>query len=107
MGGPGGGGRGGGGGGFGGGGGMRGGMSNTGRKYSLTFSAQALNLFNDIDYGTPSGSVVPTLVSGSGASAIYGPGSRFNKSTSLAGGMFASPSGSAARRIFIQAAFSF
>jgi hypothetical protein len=106
MGGPGGGG-GRGGGGFGGGGGMRGGMSNTGRKYSLTFSAQALNLFNDIDYGTPSGSVVPTLISGSGAAAVYGPGSRFNKSTSLAGGMFASPTGSAARRIFIQAAFSF
>jgi hypothetical protein len=96
-----------GGGGFGGGGGMRGGMSNTGRKYSLTFSAQALNLFNDIDYGTPSGSVVPTLLSGSGATAVYGPGSRFNKSTSLAGGMFASPTGSAARRVFIQAAFSF
>ncbi len=98
---------GGGGGGFGGGGGMRGGMSNTGRKYSLTFSAQALNLFNDIDYGTPSGSVVPTLLSGTGSTAVYGPGSRFNKSTSLAGGLFASPTGSAARRIFIQAAFSF
>ena len=98
---------GGGGGGFGGGGGMRGGMSNTGHKYSLTFSAQALNLFNDIDYGTPSGSVVPTLVSGSGATAQYGPGSRFQKSTSLAGGIFASPTGSAARRIFLQAAFSF
>ena len=51
---------------------MRGGMSNTGRKYSLTFSAQALNLFNDIDYGTPTGSVVPTLLSGSGATAEYG-----------------------------------
>ena len=48
----------------------RGGMSNTGRKYSLTFSAQALNLFNDIDYGTPTGSVVPTLISGSGATAM-------------------------------------
>ena len=103
----GGGGRGGGGGGFGGGGGMRGGMSGTGRKYSLTFSVQALNLFNDIDYGTPTGSVVPTLLSGTGSSAVYGPGSRFNKSTSLAGGLFASPTGSAARRIFLQAAFSF
>ena len=103
----GGGGRGGGGGGGFGGGGGRGGMSNTGRKYSLTFSAQALNLFNDIDYGTPTGSVVPTLLSGSGASAVYGPGSRFDKSTSLAGGIFASPTGSAARRIFLQAAFSF
>ena len=104
----GGGGRGGGGGGGGGfGGGGRGGMSNTGRKYSLTFSAQALNLFNNIDYGTPAGNVVPTLTSGSGATAVYGPGSRFNKSTSLAGGMFASPTGSAARRIYIMAAFSF
>jgi len=45
-----------------GGGGGRGGMSNTGHKYSLNFSAQALNLFNDIDYGTPSGSVAPTFI---------------------------------------------
>jgi hypothetical protein len=88
---------GGGGGGFGGfgmgGGGGRGGpggMSGTGHKYSLTFSAQALNLFNDIDYGTPGG----TLTSPS-----------FNKSTSLAGGIFST--GSAARRIFVQAVFSF
>jgi hypothetical protein len=101
------GGRGGGFGGFGGpfggpGGGGRGGMSNTGHKYSLNFSAQALNLFNDIDYGTPSGSLVPTLNPNTG---LYGPGSRFGKSTSLAGGIFSS--GSAARRIFFQAAFSF
>ena len=101
------------GGGPGGGGGGRGGggggygppQANTGRKYSLTFSAQALNLFNDIDYGTPSGSVVPTLLPGS--TTEYGPGGRFDKSTSLAGGIFASPSGSAARRIFFQAAFNF
>jgi len=110
-GGPGGGGGGGGrGGGFGGGGfggGGRGPTTNTGRKYSLTFSAQALNLFNNISYGTPNGSVVPTLVSGTGSNAVFGPGSRFDKSTSLAGGMFASPTGSAARRIFIIAAFSF
>jgi len=51
-----------------------------------------LNLFNDIDYGTPVGTVIP----GS---------SRFGESTSLAGGIFSS--GSAARRIFFQAAFSF
>ncbi len=105
-----GGGRGGGGfGGFGGpfgGGGGRGpwGMANTGRKYALTFSAQALNLFNDIDYGSPSGVVAPAWDSSTG---VTGPGSRFEKSTSLAGGMFASPTGSAARRIFIQAAFQF
>jgi len=90
---------------FGGGGGGRGGMSGTGHKYSLTFSAQALNLFNDINYGTPSGSVVPALLPGS--TTAYGPGSRFDKSTSLASGLFASPSGSASRRIFFQAAFSF
>jgi hypothetical protein len=93
------------GGGFGGGGGgSRGGMSNTGHKYSLTFSAQALNLFNDIDYASPSGSVAPVWNSATG---ITGPGSRFGKSTSLAGGMFASPSNSAARRVFFQAVFSF
>lgn len=93
-------------GGFGGGGGRGGpfGGTNTGRKYALTFSAQALNLFNDIDYGTPSGLVAPAWDQTTG---ITGPGSRFEKSTSLAGGIFASPSGSAARRIFIQAAFQF
>jgi hypothetical protein len=100
---------GGGGGGRGGGGGGGGGYgppaANTGHKYSLTFSAQALNLFNDINYGTPSGSVVPELLPGS--TTEYGPGGRFDKSTSLAGGIFASPSGSASRRIFFQAAFNF
>ena len=110
-GGPGGGGPGGGMGGFGGGGGGggrggggRGGMSNTGHKYSLNFSAQALNLFNDIDYGQPSGNLIPTLNTGTG---LYGPGSRFDKSTSLARGIGASPTSSAARRIFFQAAFTF
>ncbi len=74
----------------GGGGGMHGGISNTGRKYALNFSAQALNLFNDIDYGTPVGNIQ---------------NSRFGQSTSLQKGIFTS--GSAARRIFFQAAFQF
>ena len=87
---------------------MRGGMANTGRKYSLTFSAQALNLFNDINYGTPHGAIAPTPVAISGGQYITGPGALFGQSTSLySGSMFASPTGSAARRIFIQAAFSF
>jgi Carboxypeptidase regulatory-like domain len=86
-------------GGGGGGRGMFGGAS-TGRKYSLTFSAQALNLFNDIDYGTPSGTVIPN-------DTVGGPGSNFGKSLSLAKGIFASPTSSAARRIFFQAEFSF
>jgi len=79
----------GGGGGRGGPGGMFG-PTGTGRKYSLNFSAQALNLFNDIDYGTPTGTLTSPY---------------FNKSTSLAGGIFST--GSAARRIFVQAVFSF
>jgi hypothetical protein len=90
-----------GGGGRGGPGGMFG-PTSTGRKYSLNFSAQALNLFNDINYGTPTGVIVPTLDPSTGK---YGPGSQFNRSTSLAGGIFST--GSAARRIFIQAVFSF
>ena len=93
-------------GGFGGGGGRGGppgmGGPGTGRKYTLTFSAQALNLFNDIDYGTPVGSVIPTLNQSTG---LYGPGDQFGKSTSLAGGIFSS--GSAARRIFFNATFAF
>jgi hypothetical protein len=56
----------------------------------LRFSVQALNLFNNIDYGTPVG-VLGTPY--------------FNRSTSLAGGAFST--GSAARRIFAQASLSF
>lgn len=77
-------------------GGPFGGIANSGRKYTLTLSAQALNLFNDIDLGTPDGTVTPSA---------NGIDSRFGKSTSLAGGIFSS--GSAARRIFVQAAFQF
>ena len=79
-------------------------MSNTGRKYSLTFSAQALNLFNDIDRGTPSGSIAPKWNPTTG---VTGPGSRFDTSTSLAGGIFASPTNSAARRMQFQVFFTF
>jgi hypothetical protein len=61
-----------------------------GRRYALRFSVQALNLFNNIDYGTPVG-VIGTPY--------------FNRSTSLAGGAFST--GSAARRVFAQATFSF
>ena len=63
-----------GGGGFGGGRGMMGGGgASTGRKYSLSFSAQALNLFNDIDRGQPIGTVTSP---------------NFGHSTSLAYGIF-------------------
>ena len=76
-----------------GGGGGRGGMfggAGTGRKYSLNFSVQALNLFNNINYGGPNGTVGTK---------------RFDQSTTLAGGIFST--GSAARRIFAQVIFSF
>jgi hypothetical protein len=95
---------GGGGGGFGGGGGGRGGMSNTGHKYSLNFNVQALNVFNDVDLGTPHGGITPTFNTTTG---LYGPGPEFGKSTGLAGGQFASPGNTAVRRIFVQAAFTF
>jgi Carboxypeptidase regulatory-like domain len=83
-------------GGLGGGGGGRGGPggmfgpTSTGRKYSLNFSAQALNLFNDINYGTPTGTLTSPY---------------FDRPTTLAGGIFST--GSASRRIFVQAVFSF
>ena len=88
-------------GGFGGGGGRPPGMGgpvNT-RKYSLTFSAQALNLFNDVDYGTPIGTVTPPGTLQDGESNPFG------HSKSLQGQIFSS--GSAVRRIFVQASFSF
>ncbi len=71
-------------------GGGRGGIGNTGRKYSLQFSAQALNLFNDVDLGSPIGNVSSKA---------------FGESSGLAGGIFSTKS--ATRRIFIQAAFQF
>lgn len=65
------------------------GPTGTGRKYTLTFSVQALNLFNDINRGTPIGIV----------------GNGFGVSRSLQGQIFSQ--GSAARRVFVQAVFSF
>jgi hypothetical protein len=81
----------GGGGGHGGPGGMMG-PTSTGHKYNLTFSVQALNLFNNVNYGTPIGTL----------------GAReFGRSTSLANGPFSGPGGSTSRRVFFQAVFAF
>ena len=79
----------GGGGGFGGPPGGMGGVTSD-RKYNLNFSVQALNLFNDIDYGQPIGTLTNP---------------RFGQSTALSPGIFSQ--GSAPRRIFMQAVFSF
>jgi hypothetical protein len=91
-------------------------MSND-KKYALGFSVQAQNLFNDINYGTPSGTVVSTYIDPTagtysqsatpGQIGAYGPGQRFGESTSLSGGMFSSPSSLASRRISFQMTFSF
>ena len=81
----------GGGGGRGGPGGMMG-PTNTGHRFNLTLSAQALNMFNNVNYGTPIGTL--------GAS-------EFGRSTSLASGMFSGPGGSTSRRLFFQAVFAF
>jgi hypothetical protein len=93
-------------GGLGGGGGRgpggMGGAVSTGHKYSLNFSVQALNVFNNIDFGTPNGTLTTVIDATSGAVA---PGAQFGKSTNLAGGIFST--GSAARRIFGQVVFSF
>jgi len=96
-------------GGFGGGGGGPRGMfgpQGSGRKYSLTFTAQALNLFNNVNYGTPTGTISPTAILDSSQNVTgYTPGGNFGRSRGLAGQIFSS--GAASRRIFFQASFSF
>ncbi len=91
-GGPGGGGGGGGRGGGPGGGGPGGGFGggNSGRRYNLTFGAQGSNIFNVVPLGTPIG----TLTS-----------PKFGQSINIAQGAFSS--GSAVRRITLQATFNF
>ena len=74
----------------GGGGGPRGDAGNTGKRYNLTFNAQALNLFNVINYAPPTGTIDSPI---------------FGKSNALAGMIFSS--NSAARRIFLQTTFTF
>jgi len=96
-------------GGFGGGGGGPRGMfgpQGSGRKYSLTFSAQALNLFNNINYGTPTGSIsaVGTYDSSGNLTGVQ-PDSIFGHSRALAGQIFST--GAASRRIYLQAVFTF
>ncbi len=90
---------------FGGGrGGQFGGVANTGHKYSLNFNVQALNLFNDIDLGTPQGGIQQPAKNPL-PGGLYGPGPEFGKSTGLAGNIFSTSS--AARRVYLQMAFQF
>jgi hypothetical protein len=111
-----GGGGGGGGGGRGGGGGGRGGAANpfggggpggfggstATRRYSITLSINARNVFNDVNLANPSAVLNPPAVAGGNASfnAAF-----FGVPNALAGGAF---SGSAAnRQVYLQAGFSF
>jgi len=67
-----------------------GGQTAVNRRYNLSFSVQALNLFNDINLAPPTGTLGTP---------------NFGKSNALAGQIYSS--GSASRRIFLQAIFSF
>lgn len=68
------------------------------RKYHLNFSIQALNLFNNHDYGTPNGTVIAPGNLGSAPDL-------FGRSQSMAQGLYSN--GSAIRRIYAQAVFTF
>jgi len=67
-----------------------GGGTNTGRKYNLTIGAQALNLFNVVNYSAPIG-------------VLSSP--QFGQQTKLAGTIFST--NTAVRRISLQASFTF
>ncbi len=79
-----------------------GGDQHRSKKYSLNFNVQALNLFNDIDLGTPVGGIQPTFNPTPGQ---YGPGPQFGRSTAWRAAIFSASS--AARRVFFQMAFQF
>ena len=71
-------------------GGIFGNDGSTGRRYNFTLNAQALNLFNIINVAPPTGTIDSP---------------NFGKSNALAGQIFSS--GSAARRVFLQANLTF
>jgi hypothetical protein len=50
------------------------GDSSTGRKYNLTLTAQARNLFNTVNYGSPIGAITSPLFGQSNQLANFGPG---------------------------------
>ena len=68
------------------------------RKYHLNFSIQALNLFNNHDYGRPNGTVIAPGNLGNQPDL-------FGHSQSMATGLYSN--GSAVRRIYAQAIFTF
>ena len=85
------------------GGGFGGGNVRSDRKYTVSLGAQILNLFNDVNYGPENGNLSTAVLSNNPNALAYQP--LFGKSQALAGGPFSS--GSAVRRVFLQANFSF
>jgi hypothetical protein len=71
----------------------------------LTFNVQASNVFNDINYGTPVGTVIVTPPGPNNPTDLNSPGPQFGRSTSLQGGIFSQ--GSAARVIRFGATIAF
>jgi hypothetical protein len=87
---------------FGGGPGFGGSGSDTTRKYSLTLSVNARNVFNNVNLAVPSASIIPPEEIGGAASYST---RYFGISNALAGGPFSTAS--ANRQIYLQASFSF
>ncbi len=75
------------------------GPERSGQRYSLTFSANARNLFNNVNASAPIGNLSAGLPSA--ANNFFG----FGSFTSLAGGVFNTQS--ANRRIDVQVMFGF
>jgi Carboxypeptidase regulatory-like domain len=70
----------------------------TTRRYNLTLTANATNVFNHENLALPNGTLSPN---GTAPSALFG------KSQSLAGGGFFGPSTAGNRSVFLQAVFNF
>ena len=84
------------------GGGPGGGGSDTTRRYALTLSVNARNLFNNVNLATPAAVLNPPETAGADASYST---RFFGVSNGLAGGPFNSQSSN--RQIYLQAGFSF
>lgn len=70
----------------GGGGGMFG-DTNTGRKYNVTLTAQARNLFNSVNYANPIGAITSPLFGTSDQLATFGPGGSSSENRRLEFGL--------------------
>jgi hypothetical protein len=85
---------------FGGGGGGFGGPAGTNRRYSLTLSVNARNIFNNVNLATPSAVLSPPTATSPASFSPF-----FGVSNGLAGGPFSS--NAANRQVYLQASFSF